>query len=39
MRMKEVPARAFEWLVGKALSRQEGPKICWDARFLNAFFI
>ena len=22
----------------KALSKQEGPNICWDARFLNPFF-
>ena len=26
-------------LLPKALSKQEGPNICWDARFLNPFFL
>ena len=25
----------FNYLLAKALSKQEGPNICWDARFLN----
>ena len=23
--------------LSKALSKQEGPNVCWDARFLNSF--
>ena len=33
---KQVPKQSI--YSAKALSKQEGPNICWDAHFLNPFF-
>ena len=34
----DMMTKLTEIKVTKALAKQEGPRVCWDARFLHAFF-